>query len=144
MHTSRILKDRSWRSLAPVVKKKAVGATCLCDDSGHIHDSSERAQLFADFLETSLWNPSGFTLPSILQDIKLLPDVEHLNSPFTSEDVARVLKKLKNGKSLKPTGAPREVFKTVASDPNWTGRSRSLGPNVSGSGHGPRSWIRKR
>jgi len=105
-----------WNNLRRLRKVPTYSQSRLLDAAGRVVDTDERAETFAEFLETSQWHIRPITLvPG--SDAPLRPDLPVNCSPFTYGELRTGIRKLKSGKATRNGDIPAECLKALACSP---------------------------
>ena len=104
-----------WQSLKKLKQGKRVAQGRLADANGDIVESSERAERFAEYLETVQWA----VRPARLVDRpNLYPELEVHQGPVLLPELVRAVMALRDGKASGPDDVPIEYWKALLGPEN--------------------------
>lgn len=112
-----------WIHTRPFRKQINPGSACVRDFKGVLQSSEQRAHVFREKLEKETWRPTGSPattiaeIPHYLQNLVLgdhRVGPNDFGRPLTPNEVRVIVRKLRFGRSSRPTGIPYEIWRILA------------------------------
>ena len=104
-----------WQALRRLKQGRKAVQTRLCDETGNTVSTEQRADVFAQHLETIQWRVRPVTLlPGVEPPLHTELEVEL--GPFCHVELRKAIRKLKNGKATRQGDISIEIIKALAEE----------------------------